>query len=112
MKEAEKHQILCLFTGFFPRSRGEQFIENELPFLAGEFEHVYVFPLKKGQKNAICRRMLRRFLLQDELSKQQKSLGKYFGCLALLVREIINGDRGVFYLKKPLFFLQTIARYL
>ncbi len=38
------HSRLLLFTGDFPRGRGETFLEPELPFLAAGFDRVTVFP--------------------------------------------------------------------
>ena len=45
---------LCLYTVEYPFGKGEQFIENEITFLANSFETVYIFPLKKkGNKRSI-----------------------------------------------------------
>ncbi len=43
--EAGKKKRLILFSDTFPYGRGETFLAGELPFLAGRFEEILIYPL-------------------------------------------------------------------
>jgi glycosyltransferase involved in cell wall biosynthesis len=46
MAETTRKKTLALFTGFYPYSKYEVYLENEVKVLSEQFSEIYIFPLK------------------------------------------------------------------
>ncbi len=105
------NKTLFLFSKTFPFGHGEQYIENELPFLAKQFEKVIIYPSDWFEKETAHNKKLPANIEVLNFNPQlKKTSGNFLPALKLTVSELSHSPNLSKEIRRPKYLL-NIAKH-
>ena len=114
MKEGLNVKTLLLITKNYPFDTGEEFVENEIEYLAARFEHVHIIATAVFDATRQTRRVpvnVSVFAITDEKNKEKRAV-KYVlsGLLQLSKRSVLEELREAKKIRQKAYTLYFTAR--